>query len=76
VEGRLPLGDAAFLFPNWPDTTDAERMNYWLNVLSENALLISQSIAELPELTGPGSDEVPSCRPDPQWRAMDIPATR
>jgi hypothetical protein len=51
VEGRLPLGDAAFLFPNWPDTTDAERMNYWLNVLSENALLISQSIAELPELT-------------------------
>jgi hypothetical protein len=51
VEGRLPLGDAAFLFPNWPDTTDAERMNYWLNVLSENVLLISQSIAELPELT-------------------------
>ena len=25
-------------------------MNYWLNVLSENALLISQSIADLPDL--------------------------
>ena len=50
AEGRLPLGDAAFLFRNWRDTTNAERMNYWLNVLSENALLISQSIADLPDL--------------------------
>ena len=41
VEGRLPLGDAARLFPHWQDTTNAERMNHWLSVLSENALLIS-----------------------------------
>ena len=50
VEGRLPLGDAASLFPNWRDTTNAERMNYWLSVLAENATLISQAIADLPEL--------------------------
>ena len=42
VEGRLPLTDAAWLFPHWQDTTNAERMNYWLSVLSENAMLISQ----------------------------------
>ncbi len=30
VEGRLPLADAAWLFPHWRDTTNAERMNYWL----------------------------------------------
>jgi hypothetical protein len=41
VDGRLPLGDAAWLFPHWQDTTNAERMNHWLSVLSENALLIS-----------------------------------
>jgi hypothetical protein len=42
VEGRLPLTDAAWLFPHWRDTTNAERMNYWLSVLSDNAMLISQ----------------------------------
>ncbi len=47
VEGRLPLADASPLFSHWTDTTNAERMNYWLSVLSENALLASQSIAEL-----------------------------
>lgn len=41
VEGRLPLADAAWLFPHWQDPTNAERMNHWLSVLSENALLIS-----------------------------------
>jgi len=41
VEGRLPLADAAWLFPHWQDTTNAERMNHWLSVLSENALLLS-----------------------------------
>jgi hypothetical protein len=40
VEGRLPLADAGWLFPHWQDTTNAERMNHWLSVLSENALLI------------------------------------
>ena len=45
VEGRLPLADAARLFPHWRDTTNAERMNYWLSVLGENALLVSESLA-------------------------------
>jgi hypothetical protein len=43
AEGRLPLADAARLFPHWRDFTNAERMNYWLSVLSENAMLISQA---------------------------------
>ncbi len=43
AEGRLPLADAARLFPHWRDTTNAERMNYWLSVLSENALLIGSA---------------------------------
>ena len=45
VEGRLPLRDAARLFSHWTDTTNAERMNYWLSVLGENALLVSQCLA-------------------------------
>lgn len=44
VEGRLPLGDAARLFSHWQDTTNAERMNYWLSVLSDNAILMSESV--------------------------------
>ena len=42
VEGRLPLGDAAGLFGHWRDTTNAERMNNWLSVLAQNAMLIEQ----------------------------------
>ena len=41
VEGRLSLADATWLFPHWQDITNAERMNYWLSVLSENVMLIS-----------------------------------
>jgi sugar phosphate isomerase/epimerase len=52
VEGRLPLGDASPLFTHWSDTTNAERMNYWLSVLSENALLASQTIAEVSQTVG------------------------
>ncbi len=48
VEGRLPLDDAAGLFAHWRDTTNAERMNYRLAVLAENAMLVSQALA------GPG----------------------
>ncbi len=44
VEGRLPLGDAAGLFGHWRDTTNAERMNNWLSVLAQNAMLVEQSI--------------------------------
>lgn len=39
AEGRLPLGDAAALFTHWRDRTNAERMNYWLAVLAQNAML-------------------------------------
>jgi hypothetical protein len=52
VEGRLPLADASPLFAHWTDLTNAERMNYWLSVLSENALLATQTIAELSEPAG------------------------
>jgi len=45
VEGRLPLGDGAWLFRHWRDVTNAERMNYWLSVLSDNAMLISENAA-------------------------------
>ncbi len=44
VEGRLPLGDAAGLFGHWRDTTNAERMNYWLSVLAQNAMLVDTSL--------------------------------
>jgi hypothetical protein len=40
--GRLPLADAAGLFHHWKKITNAERMNYWLCVLSENALLVDE----------------------------------
>ena len=48
VEGRLPLSDAAWLFAHWQDTTNAEQMNYWLSVLSENAMLTANSIPPAP----------------------------
>jgi hypothetical protein len=41
AEGRRPLGDAAGLFGHWEDRTNAERMNHWLAVLAENALLVT-----------------------------------
>jgi hypothetical protein len=41
AEGRLPLGDAADLFRHWRDLTNAERTNYWLSVLAENATLLT-----------------------------------
>ncbi|HTS97035.1 MAG TPA: hypothetical protein VMI33_10475 [Streptosporangiaceae bacterium] len=44
VEGRLPLADASGLFSRWRDLTNAERMNYWLSVLGENAILVSQDL--------------------------------
>ena len=47
AEGRLPLGDTN-LFGHWTDLTNAERMNYWLAVLSDNHLLARSFIT-----TGP-----------------------
>ena len=46
AEGRLPLGDAADLFGHWRDLTNAERMNYWLNVLAENAALLDAALRD------------------------------
>lgn len=40
AEGRLPLADAAELFGHWQNIANGERMNYWLYVLAENALLL------------------------------------
>jgi hypothetical protein len=48
VEGRLPLADAAGLFQHWRDTTNAERMNYWLSVLANNGLLVDTSMQVSP----------------------------
>lgn len=45
VDGRLPLGDAEGLFRHWPDASNAERMNYWLSVLAQNAMLVAEGIA-------------------------------
>jgi hypothetical protein len=44
VEGRLPVGDAEGLFAHWQDLTNAERMNYWLSVLAQNAMLVREAI--------------------------------
>ena len=44
VEGRLPLGDAEGLFRHSPDTANAERMNNWLSVLGQNAMLVDEAI--------------------------------
>jgi hypothetical protein len=44
VEGRLPLGDASYLFHHWRDKGNAERMNFWLSVLCKNYRLVSDAI--------------------------------
>lgn len=40
--GRLPLApdETAGLFPHWRDLTNAERMNFWLRELADNAGLV------------------------------------
>jgi hypothetical protein len=62
VEGRLPLGDAAWLFRHWRDTTNAERMNYWLSVLSDNAMLISRTPSS--RLASPSPSRPPGDLPE------------
>jgi hypothetical protein len=39
-EGRKPLGDHAGIFDNWKDKTNAERMNYYVEILLRNAMLV------------------------------------
>ncbi len=43
AEGRLPLGDASYLFNHWKNKGNAERMNYWLSVLLENHQLVLEA---------------------------------
>jgi hypothetical protein len=44
AQGRLPLGDASYLFDHWEEKTNAERMNHWLWVLSQNHQLVQNSL--------------------------------
>jgi hypothetical protein len=39
-EGRLPLGEDADLFAHWRDKANAERMNYWIEILVRNQRLL------------------------------------
>jgi hypothetical protein len=45
-EGRRPLGKYSALFSHWHDQLFAERMNYWLDSLLENASLLRDSCEE------------------------------
>jgi hypothetical protein len=38
--GRLPLGRHGHLFSHWKDQANAEQMNFWLDVLVQNAVLL------------------------------------
>jgi hypothetical protein len=42
-EGRLGLGNASRLFEHWADKGNAERMNFWLSVLTANHKLLREA---------------------------------
>jgi hypothetical protein len=42
-DGRKPLGVHGGLFSHWKDQTNAERMNYWIEMLLQNAMLVRDS---------------------------------
>jgi hypothetical protein len=44
-EGRTPLGPHAHLFASWKDRANAERMNYWMDMLLQNAILLRDACA-------------------------------
>lgn len=46
AEGRRPLEDAAGLFRHWRDITNAERMNYWLSVVTANYILATTALGD------------------------------
>ena len=50
VEGRLSLGNASYLFSHWVDKGNAERMNYWLSVISKNQRLLLKACPEAEEV--------------------------
>lgn len=45
--GRSPLGKYAALFNQWPDKTNAEKMNHWLSEIVENQRLLAGFIGGL-----------------------------
>lgn len=42
---RKPLGEAASLFAHWTDKTNAEKMNHWVETLTQNARLVAEACA-------------------------------
>jgi hypothetical protein len=44
ASGQLALGDAAPLFNHWVDKSNAERMNHWLAVLTENQAVLLDAL--------------------------------
>ncbi|MGH3777947.1 MAG: hypothetical protein ACRDRR_19810 [Pseudonocardiaceae bacterium] len=54
AEGRLPLDDAANFFRHWRDLTNAERMNYWLSVITANHILATTALGN-PHLVLPST---------------------
>jgi hypothetical protein len=44
--GRLELGESAPLFSHWRDKTNAERMNHWLDELSQNFTLLKTALQQ------------------------------
>ncbi len=51
-EGRSPLGAYRSLLAHWKDVTNGERMNYWLDVLLENAVLLREACAQVQTASG------------------------
>jgi hypothetical protein len=48
AEGRLPLDpEAQKLFAHWRDRTNAERLNYWLSVVTSNHVLATSYLSKL-----------------------------
>lgn len=43
LEGRTPLQENLPLFSHWRDKSNAERMNYWLDMLVDNAVLVREA---------------------------------
>ncbi len=43
TEGMLQLGNASYLFHHWRNRRNAERMNLWLSVLSDNHQLVLEA---------------------------------
>ena len=43
MDGLTPLREHAGLFTHWRDTTNAERMNYWLDTVLQNAALAREA---------------------------------